>query len=95
MLLLLLLHLHQGAAARVPLHEYLLGEDYGYVEAYSGNQENQPQHGSDYNDDYNTEDSYEYKEDLAITSVLEEALIPRYIQNQNALRLPEMHLWQK
>ena len=64
MLLLLLLHLHQGAAARVPLHEYLHGEDYGYVEAYSGNQENQPQHGSDYNDDYNTEDSYEYKEDL-------------------------------
>ena len=64
MLLLLLLHLHQGAAARIPLHEYLHGEDYGYVEAYSGNQENQPQHGSDYNDDYNTEDSYEYKEDL-------------------------------
>ena len=61
---MLLLHLHQGAAARVPLHEYLHGEDYGYVEAYSGNQENQPQHGSDYNDDYNTEDSYEYKEDL-------------------------------
>ena len=64
MLLLLLLHLHQGAAARVPLHEYLHGEDYGYVEAYSGNQENQLQHGSDYNDDYNTEDSYEYKQDL-------------------------------
>ena len=66
MLLLLLLHLHQGAAARVPLHEYLHGEDYGYVEAYSGNQDHQSQLGSDYKDgyDYNTEDSYEYKEDL-------------------------------
>lgn len=66
MLLLLLLLLYQEAAARVPLHEYLHGKDYGYVEAYSGNQENQSQLGSDYKDgyDYNTEDSYEYKQDL-------------------------------
>ena len=65
MLLLLLLLLHQEAAARVPLHEYLHGKDYGYIEAYSGNQENQSQNGSDYkDDDYNTEDSYEYKQDL-------------------------------
>ena len=71
MLLLLLLLLHQAATGRVPWHEHHFGTehrlagDYGYIEAYSGNQENQSQNGSDYkDDDYNTEDSYEYKQDL-------------------------------
>ena len=44
--------------------EYHFGRDYGYIEAYSGKQDNKSGHGSDYKDDYNTDDSYEYKEDL-------------------------------
>ena len=96
MLLLLLLHLHQGAAARVPLHEYLHGEDYGYVEAYSGNQENQPQHGSDYNDDYNTEDSYEYKQESDFRSGSGvDSEVNTKPKVSHALCLPEMPLWQK
>ena len=67
MLLLLLLLLHQAATGRVPWHEHHFGTehrlagDYGYIEAYSG----KPQPGSDYKDglDYNTEDSYEYKQE--------------------------------
>ena len=95
MLLLLLLLLHQEAAARVPLHEYLHGEDYGYVEAYSRNQENQPQHRSDYNRDNNTEDSYEYKEDLDDNFRSEGGVDSEVNAKPKYLCLPEMPLWQK
>merc|ERR1711990_50754 len=58
-MLLLLILLHHAETARKPLRR-----DYGYIEAYSGKQDNKSGHGSDYKDDYNTDDSYEYKEDL-------------------------------
>ena len=62
-MLLLLLLLHHVATARKPLHEYHFGRDYGYVEAYT--EANKTGHGTDYNEnDYNDEDSYEYKKDL-------------------------------
>ena len=41
----------------------LLDSEDGYIEAYSGDQENQFQDGSDYMD-YKTDDSYEYEQDL-------------------------------
>jgi len=62
-MLLLLLLLHHVATARKPLHEYHFGRDYGYVEAYV--EANETGHGTDYNEnDYNDDDSYEYKKDL-------------------------------
>ena len=97
LLLLLLLHLHQAAPARAPLHEYLHGEDYGYVEAYSGNQDHQSQLGSDYKhgNDYSTEDSYEYKEDLDDSFRSEGGVDSEVNAKPKYLCLPEMPLWQK
>ena len=100
MLLLLLLLLHQAATGRVPWHEHHFGTehrlagDYGYIEAYSG--KSQP--GSDYKDglDYNTEDSYEYKQESDFRSgsgVDSEVKFKAKISH--ALCLPEMPLWQK
>ena len=67
MLLLLLLHFKAAKAGPpIPEHEIdsrQLDSEYGYIEAYSGDQENQFQDGSDYMD-YTTDDSYEYEQDL-------------------------------
>ena len=51
-MLSLLLLLHKAATARTT------SSDYGYIEAYSGDQENQLQHGSDYMDN-KTDDNHE------------------------------------
>ena len=78
--------------------EYHFGRDYGYIEAYSGNQDNKSGHGSDYKDDYNTEDSYEYKEELdddfRSGGVSSEVSAKSTYLNLT-LFLLEMPLWQK
>ena len=114
MLLLLLLHLHKGAAARAPLH----GEDYGYVEAYSGNDSYvEAYSGNDsyveaytgnhsyveqyyiehiiYDDDNNTEDSYEYKQDLDNINRSGGGVDSEVNTKPKYLCLLEMPLWQK
>ena len=57
-MLLLLLLLLKAAKARSPFPEHQIDSEYGYIEAYSGDQVNQLENGSDYMD---YDDDYEYK----------------------------------
>ena len=74
--------------------EYHFGRDYGYIEAYSGNQDNKSGHGSDYKDDYNTEDSYEYKDESDFRSGGVSSEVGAKLAHLT-LFLLEMPLWQK